>query len=252
MSDPIDPALKALLPSLAERHVAFLETRLVSKEARREFREHLAAGWAALLGTPVERLVDAEAVANAVSPATSAERFLKLIDRVHVDVQLRDEADTAQIVRVRQPKTVIAGQTATVRVVVIQGSTGERREVPIKVKIPRAAKGEKTGIAVLADPVEAVTDSSLSDALFADDSDAPPPPKNLPALRALYTPEGLSGLRVVAVPGVSGDEVIAAFNGDDTPLTDDDIAAIQKQVKVAQELPTVTVSGSASVDVRPR
>ncbi len=74
----------------------------------------------------------AQSVAAAVTPAVSAERFLRLIDRVHVDVKLRDEADTAQIVRIRRPQTVQAGAKATIRVVVIQGSTGERREVPIR------------------------------------------------------------------------------------------------------------------------
>ncbi len=106
----------------------------------------------------------------------------------------------------------------------------------------------------LADPVEATSDASLSDALFSDDgsSDAPAPPKNLRALRALYTPFGLSGLRAVAVPGVPGDEVLAAFAGDDTDLSDEEIAELQRRTKVVKELPTVTVAGSASVNVRPR
>ncbi|MBO9535003.1 MAG: hypothetical protein J7513_18665 [Solirubrobacteraceae bacterium] len=193
----------------------------------------------------------AEAVAGAVTPAVSAERFLKLIDRVNVDVRLRDEADTAQIVRVRQPKKLKAGTVATVRVVVIQGSTGERREVPIQVRIPKAAAGLRTGIAVLADPVEVTSDASFSDALFGDDEDSPAPPKNLSALRALYTPSGLSGLRAVAVPGVPGDEILAAFAGDETDLSDEEITELQRRVKVAKELPTVTVTGSASVNVRP-
>jgi hypothetical protein len=194
----------------------------------------------------------AEAVGSAVSPAVSAERFLKLIDHVHVDVRLRDEADTAEIVRIRQPRGLRAGTVATIRVVVIQGSTGDRRDVPIQVRIPRAAAGVRTGIAVLADPVETVTDSSLASSLFGgEDGDAPAPPKNLPALRSLYTPSGLSGLRVVAVPGVSGDEVLAGFAGEDTSLSDEEVTALQRRVKVAKELPTVTVAGSAFVNVRP-
>ncbi|MFT4034451.1 MAG: hypothetical protein QM679_02620 [Patulibacter sp.] len=195
----------------------------------------------------------AEAVAGAVLPAVSAERFLKLIDRVQVDVRRQDEADSAQIVRIRQPRNVRAGRRITIRVVVIQGSTGERREVPIQVRIPRAAAGLRTGIAVLSDPVEVASDESLADALFVsdDDSDAPAPPKNLPALRARYTPSGLSGLRVVAVPGVSGKEIVAALDGEDTSLSDDEVAAVQARVQVAKELPTVTVAGSAAVNVRP-
>jgi hypothetical protein len=193
-----------------------------------------------------------EAVAGAVSPAVSAERFLKLVDRVHVDVRLRDEADSAEIVRIRRPKQLRAGRVATIRVVVIQASTGERREVPIRVRIPKAAAGLRTGIAVLADPVETTSDTSLADALFAsDDSDELAPPKNLAALRALYAPTGLSGLRAVAVPGISGDEVLAAFSGDDTDLGDEEIAELQRRVKVVKELPTVTVAGSASIDVLP-
>jgi hypothetical protein len=193
----------------------------------------------------------AEAVAAAVSPTTSAERFLKLVDRVHVDVRVRDEADTAEIVRVRRPKTVRAGKVATVRVVVIQGSTGDRREIPISVRIPKYAAGMRTGIAVLADPIEASADDSLAAALFGDDDESFAPPKNLPALRSLYTAAGISGIRVIAVPGMSGDEILATFAGEDTGLEDDQVAELQKQVKVGKELPTVTVAGSAALNVRP-
>ncbi|MEH3054636.1 MAG: hypothetical protein PGN13_11635 [Patulibacter minatonensis] len=193
----------------------------------------------------------AQAVAGSVSPALSAERFTKLIERVHVDVTVRDEADSAEVVRIRKPKALRAGKLNTIRVVVVQGSTGERREVPLQVRIPKSAAGQRTGIAVLSDPVEAVSDDTLSISLFGDDSEDAPPPKNLPALRALYTPAGISGLRVLAVPGVSGRELVAAFSGDETPLDDDEVAALQAMVKVAKETPTVTVSGAASVDVRP-
>ncbi|MDO9174885.1 MAG: hypothetical protein Q7V62_08765, partial [Actinomycetota bacterium] len=91
----------------------------------------------------------ADAAGMAVSGVTGSERFLKLVDRVQTDVTLRNEADTLEIVRVKQPAKVKAGKTATVRVVVVQGSTGDRREIPIKVKIPRWAAGLKTGIVVL-------------------------------------------------------------------------------------------------------
>jgi hypothetical protein len=92
MSDPIDPALKALLPELAERHVAFLEARLVSDEARREFRDHLAAGWASLLATPVERLVDADAVASAIDSAVASPSFERTIRPIVEGVLLLETA----------------------------------------------------------------------------------------------------------------------------------------------------------------
>lgn len=194
----------------------------------------------------------AEGVASAVAPATSAERFLNLITSVKVDVRLRDEADTAQIVRIRRPKVVRAGRLATIRVVVVQGSTGERREIPVKVRIPKYGAGMKTGIAVLADPVEAFSDASLGDVLFgSDDSDAPPPPKNLAALRALYTGAGISGLRVIAVPGFDGEELLGALSGQDSGLDDADLTALAKAVRIGQELPTVQVAGSAAINVRP-
>lgn len=193
----------------------------------------------------------AEAVASAVFPTTSAERFLKLVERVRVDVQLRDEAETAEIVRIRRPQVIRAGRLATIRVVVIQGSTGERREIPIRVRIPREAAGVRTGIVVVADPVETVSDDALAAALFGDDEGASAPPKNLPALRSLYTAAGISGLRVIAVPGLTGDEILATFSGEDTGLGDDEVEALQRQVKVAKQLPTVTVSGGASINVRP-
>lgn len=193
----------------------------------------------------------AESVASAVVPTTSAERFLKLVERVHVDVQLRDEADTAEIVRIRRPKVIRAGKVATVRVVVIQGSSGERREIPIKVRIPKYAAGLKTGLVVVADPVETVSDDALAAALFGEDDGSSAPPKNLPALRSLYTAAGISGLRVIAVPGLTGDEILATFSGEDTGLSDEEVEALQKQVKVAKALPTVTVTGGASINVRP-
>ncbi len=193
----------------------------------------------------------AEAVASAVVPTTSAERFLKLVERVKVDVQLRDEADTAEIVRIRRPKVVRAGKVATVRVVVIQGSSGERREIPISVRIPKYAAGLKTGIVVVADPLEITSDDALAASLFGEDDGSSVPPKNLPALRSLYTAAGISGLRVIAVPGLTGDEILSTLSGEDTGLSDEEVEALQKQVKVAKQLPTVTVSGGASINVRP-
>ncbi len=69
----------------------------------------------------------AAAAAGAVTLATSAERFVNLIERIDVDVTHRAEADSAAIVRVALPRTVKAGRTVDARVTVVQGSTGERR-----------------------------------------------------------------------------------------------------------------------------
>lgn len=200
----------------------------------------------------------ADAVAASVSLATSAERFLRLIDRLNVTVTLRHEADDAQIVRVRQPKNVKAGSVATVRVVVIQGSTGERREIPLKLRIPKAAAGQPTGIVVLANSVTDTSTSSDSTdplaELFGTDESPVVAPKSLPALRKQFTGDGVSGLRALVVPGLTGAALRAALNGngDDAGLTDAEVSALQSRVKIVQALPSVALSGQASTTVRPR
>ncbi|WP_437952358.1 hypothetical protein WME98_17575 [Sorangium sp. So ce296] len=67
---------RALLNELKARQIAFLEARLVSEAAAREFRERLPAGFAALLATPLGELIDAGAVARALD-ALAAEESLR-------------------------------------------------------------------------------------------------------------------------------------------------------------------------------
>ncbi len=59
---------RALLNELKARQIAFLEARLVSEAAARDFRERLPAGFAALLATPLGELVDAGAIGRARGP----------------------------------------------------------------------------------------------------------------------------------------------------------------------------------------
>ncbi|MDO9354128.1 MAG: hypothetical protein Q7T55_10555, partial [Solirubrobacteraceae bacterium] len=196
----------------------------------------------------------AEAVAGAVAPVTSAERFLGLVDRVAVDIRFRREADSAEIVKISAPKRPKAGSTVTVKVTVVQGTSGLERIIPVKVRIPRYASGEATGIVVIADAIEAaapVDGESLTD-LFVDE-DEPIVPKNLAALRALYTPAGISGLRAAVIPGIPGAALKGGLLGDeDSELDDADLADLAKHTKLAWELPSVSTTGLASATVYPR
>ncbi|WP_437797117.1 hypothetical protein [Sorangium sp. So ce693] len=67
---------RALLNELKARQIAFLEARLVSEAAARDFRERLPAGFAALLATPLGELVDAGAIGRALE-ALAAEEPLR-------------------------------------------------------------------------------------------------------------------------------------------------------------------------------
>lgn len=197
------------------------------------------------------------AVSSSVGPALSAERFTRLIDAVDVDVTYRPEADTASIVRLRQPKNVKAGSTITVKVVVVQGSTGERREVPIKVKIPRSAAGERTAIVVLSSGLGGSVSagggggSDFVEIIFGGDEVVAP--KSLPALRSLYTKDGISGLRAMVVPGIPGDSLLRALTEDDGGgLSDDEYFALVDGLKIVQETPSVYLDGAVAATVRPR
>ena len=195
----------------------------------------------------------ADAAGGAVSGVVSGERYLRLVDRVQVDVTLRNEADTLEIVRVKQPKSVKAGKTATVRVVVVQNSTGERREIPLKLKIPKYSAGQKTGIVVLSGPAGA-SDAELFEELFADESDIGSVPKSLDALREQYTNDGVSGLRAAVIPGLSGKQALELLTGDaeDSDLDEDELAALDDEVKLVHELPTYALEGAASTSITPR
>jgi hypothetical protein len=201
----------------------------------------------------------ADAVAAAVAPATSVERFLKLVDHVQTDITFRKEADDAEIVKIIAPKHPKAGSSTTVRVVVVQGSTGDRREIPVKVRIPRSGAGHRTGIVIVPDAIDALAPSDGSsdptsiDELFADDSDTGEAPKTLDALRALYTTAGISGLRAIVAPGIGGADIRAGINGDDSSNLDDtEVAELMSHAKLVWQLPSVLLSGGASVTVTPR
>lgn len=196
----------------------------------------------------------ADAAGGAVAGITIAERYLRLVDNVHVDVTYRNDADDLEIVRVKQPKTVRAGKTVTIRVVVVQGSTGDRREIPVKVKIPKYAAGQKTGIVVLSGPA-GLSELALLEELFEDEeSIGSLVPKSLDELRKSYTNDGLSGLRVGVIPGISGSAALELLAGEseDSDLDDEEFEALASQVKLVHELPTYALSGAASTSVTPR
>ncbi len=197
-----------------------------------------------------------DAVSSAVAGVTTGERFLRLVDNVKVDVTLRNEADTLEIVRIKQPKSIRAGKTATVRVVVVQNSTGERREIPLKVKIPRYAAGMRTGIVVLSGSLGLSEEEFLAELFEEDLGGSSGGPKTLDALRKQYTDDGLSGLRVAVLPGIPGSMALELLTGDgegeESDLDDEEIEALSEQVKLAQELPTYAVEGAASTSVRPK
>ncbi|AUX48357.1 hypothetical protein SOCE26_098910 [Sorangium cellulosum] len=67
---------RALFQELKARQIAFLEARLVSEAAARDWRERLPAGFAALLATPLGELADAAAIARALD-ALAAEEPLR-------------------------------------------------------------------------------------------------------------------------------------------------------------------------------
>lgn len=196
----------------------------------------------------------ADATGGAVAGITIAERYLRLVDNIHVDVTYRNEADDLEIVRVKQPKSIRAGKTITIRVVVVQGSTGDSREIPVNVKIPKSAKGQKTGIVVLSGPAGLSEDALLEELFEDEESIGGAVPKNLDALRKGYTNDGLSGLRVGVIPGISGKAALEALSGEaeDSDLDDEEFEALASQVKLAYELPTYFVEGSASTSVTPR
>lgn len=71
----IDPSLKALLPELRSRQLAFLRARLVSPAAEREWREQLEAGFQQLLRSPVARVLDADKLSDSIDAALATPSF---------------------------------------------------------------------------------------------------------------------------------------------------------------------------------
>lgn len=73
MIAPNDPAARALLEDLKARQIAFFEERLVSAKAEEEWRSRVAAVFDELYATPVGRLADAGALADALDAALSTD-----------------------------------------------------------------------------------------------------------------------------------------------------------------------------------
>lgn len=194
----------------------------------------------------------AEAVGSAVSNATSAERFLRLVEAVQVDVTMRPQADELEVLKVTAPRRLRAGRSATFRVTVVQGSTGDRRVIPVQVRMPLASAGERTGIVILSEAPTAPTSEASFEELFEDEVGGSAP-RNLEALRALYTADGVSGLRAIAIPGMSGSDAQELLSGEseDSELTTSEYEALTKRAKLVYELPTYTATGSATATVRP-
>src|SRR5690606_1650867 len=128
---------------------------------------------------------------------------------------------------------------------------GERREVPVRVKIPRSAAGRRVAIVVFAGAAPSSSDDML-EALFEEEERAAP--RSLPLLRALYTDEGVSGLRAIALPGRSASAAEAFVSGSDEEgeVSEDQLAALMRSVQLVQELPTLSASGTASGTLRAR
>jgi hypothetical protein len=200
----------------------------------------------------------AEAVSSAIDPLTTAERFLDLVDHVSVDITFRKEADDAEIVKLIVPPHPRAGSTVTARVIVVQGSSGARREIPVKLHIPLAALGERTGVVITGDTIDtsgssddsSSSDSSSIDVIFSDDGSDSPSPKSVKGLRSLYNTDGESGLRAIIAPGTSGKTILDGIEGaDDSQLSDDEVAAFQSIAKLVWQLPSVQLSGGASATI---
>lgn len=190
----------------------------------------------------------ADSVIAALAPALSAERFARLIDGVHVQVTLRGQSDRVQVRRVRVIGKLRAGKTARLRVTVVQGSTGETREIPAQIHIPRAAAGRRAGLVVYAQAQQA-DDESIFD-LFADEAEAAAP-RNLPRLRALYTKAGISGIRAAVIPGMRGKAARELLvDGGDEALSRKEKETIQRRVKLVSELPSVIGTGAVSLTLQ--
>ncbi len=66
-----------VLDELAEKHIAFLEARLVSDAARADWLRSFVEGWTWALGLRVGDVVDADALTDGVSKALSEETITK-------------------------------------------------------------------------------------------------------------------------------------------------------------------------------
>jgi hypothetical protein len=71
MTSLTDPEARALLDDLKTRQIAFFEARLVSAKAEEEWQTNIKAAFTELLATPVGRLADARALADAAEALLS-------------------------------------------------------------------------------------------------------------------------------------------------------------------------------------
>lgn len=92
LTPTLDPAVRAALPELEARHVAYLEARLVSEEARAEWRANVSAAFAHLLATPVARLVSLEAVERALDATLDPTTFARTVRPIADAVALLESA----------------------------------------------------------------------------------------------------------------------------------------------------------------
>ncbi|WP_434043821.1 MULTISPECIES: hypothetical protein [Sorangium] len=104
---------RALLNELKARQIAFLEARLVSEAAARDFRERLPAGFAALLATPLGALADAAAIARALD-ALAAEESLRRAVRPAAAAALAALIEAARAERRRAKELMPEGARATI------------------------------------------------------------------------------------------------------------------------------------------
>lgn len=104
---------RALLDELKARQIAFLEARLVSEAAARDFRERLPAGFAALMATPLGALADAAAIARALD-ALAAEESLRRAVRPAAEAALAALVEAARAERRRAKELMPEGARATI------------------------------------------------------------------------------------------------------------------------------------------
>ncbi len=124
-------------------------------------------------------------------------------------------------------------------------------------KIPRAAARRPTGILVTAAPIESPSfDSEVSDELLlalggAEMGFLGAAPKDLTALRGQFTSAGLSGIRSIAMPGLSGGQLRAVLEGGDSETPRAEMLALRRSSRLARQFPALDLSGGAVITVRP-
>jgi hypothetical protein len=100
------------LEDLKARQIAFFEARLISDAAARQWREHLPAGWAAVLATPLGELVNAEALCRAID-AVARDGALRAAIRPAAAKALAELVAAARVERHRAGDLVSSDARAT-------------------------------------------------------------------------------------------------------------------------------------------